>query len=50
MTEAKLHREEWIEERAALLEFEAGYTRAEADRMAAEQWRQYAADRGLGGA
>lgn len=47
MTEAELHREEWIEERAALLEFEAGLTRELADRRAAEQWLEYAQARQL---
>lgn len=47
MTEAELHREEWIEERAALLEFEGGLTRELADRRAAEQWLEYAAERGI---
>ena len=34
MTDAYLSRQEWIEERAAIYEFEAGFTRKEAERMA----------------
>jgi hypothetical protein len=40
MSEAELHREEWIEERAAILEFEAGFPRASAERMAVQQWQE----------
>lgn len=40
-----LEREEWIEERSAILEYEAGFPRHIAERMAVEQWREYAAKR-----
>jgi len=29
---------EWIEERAAILEFDAGYTRQDAERIAEQLW------------
>ena len=38
MTEAELHREEWIEERAGILEFEAGFPREVAEERAAAQY------------
>ena len=38
MTDAELSRHEWLEERAAILEFRAGYSRAEAERTALEMW------------
>ena len=44
MTDADLHREEWIAERAGILEFEAGYPREIAEVMARVQWTEY--DRG----
>lgn len=40
-----LEREEWIEERSAILEYEAGFPRHLAERMAVSQWRDYAAKR-----
>ena len=46
MTDAELHREEWIEERAALREFEAGMPRAAAEVMARLDWQQYCEERG----
>lgn len=45
MRQAELEREEWIEERSAILEYEAGFPRHIAERMAVEQWREYAAKR-----
>ena len=42
MTDADLYRCEWIEERAGLLEFEAGYPRDIAEVMARLQWAEYA--------
>ena len=44
-TEIDLGREEWIEERSAILEYEAGFPRHLAERMAVAQWRDYAAKR-----
>lgn len=41
MTEAELHRSEWIEERAAILEFEAGLPREVAEERAAAQYDDY---------
>ena len=38
MTEAELHREEWIEERAGILEFDAGYERIVAEALAKAMW------------
>jgi hypothetical protein len=47
VSEAELHREEWIEERAGILEFEAKYPRVTAERLALAQWADYAVARGL---
>lgn len=44
MTDADLHREEWIAERAGILEFEAGYTREQAEVMARSYWTQREAE------
>lgn len=41
MTEAELHRHEWIEERAGLLKFDAGYPREIAEVMARLQWTEH---------
>jgi hypothetical protein len=41
MTESALHRHEWTQERAAILEFEAGYPREIAEVMARVQWGEY---------
>lgn len=38
VTDAELSRLEWLEERAAILEFMAGFSRADAERMALEMW------------
>ena len=38
MTETELHREEWIEERAGILEFEAGLPREVAEERATAQY------------
>ena len=38
MTDAELHREEWIEERAGILEHDAGYPRIEAETLARAMW------------
>lgn len=38
--DAILHRQEWLEERAAILEFDAGYSREEADLKALELWNR----------
>jgi hypothetical protein len=38
MTDAELHREEWLSERAAILEFCGGYQRETAEAMALEEW------------
>jgi len=40
VTDADLHCSEWIEERAGLLEFEAGYPREIAEVMARLQWAE----------
>jgi len=39
MTDAELHREEWIAERAGILEFDAGLPRNIAERLAVQFWR-----------
>jgi len=36
---------EWIEERAAILEFDAGLLRSQADAEALRMWRDYVAQR-----
>lgn len=41
MTDDELHREEWIEERSGILEFDAGYDRTVAEALAADQWHDY---------
>ena len=41
MTEAELHREEWIQERAGLLEFEAGYDHIVSEALAKAMWSDY---------
>ena len=38
MTDADLHREEWIAERAAIYEYEAGKTFTQALAMAIDEW------------
>lgn len=45
--DAREHKREWIEERAGILEHEAGYERELAHALARVQWRQYANERGL---
>lgn len=37
-TDAELSRAEWIEERAGILEYDAGYQRADAEAMAEMLW------------
>lgn len=41
MTEAELHRQEWIAERAGILEFEAGYQPIVAEALAKAMWSDY---------
>ena len=41
MTETELHREEWIEERAGILEFEAGRERIVAEALAKAMWSDH---------
>lgn len=41
MTNDELHREEWIEERAGILEFEAGYERIVAEALAKAMWSDH---------
>jgi len=41
MTDAELHRQEWIEERAGILEFDAGYDRTVAEALAKAMWSDY---------
>lgn len=43
MTDADLSRLEWLSERAAILEYDAGYPRKEAERLAVEMWEKYRA-------
>jgi hypothetical protein len=38
MTDYELHREEWIEERIAMLMYSAGYSEEGAEAMAVAQW------------
>jgi hypothetical protein len=38
MSEAEMHRKEWIQERAGILEFEAGLPREVAEERAAAQY------------
>ena len=45
MSELELQREEWIEERAGLREFEAGMGRAEAEAMARRDWDRHCEER-----
>jgi hypothetical protein len=45
VSDEELHREEWLAERAALLEFSAGLSRAEAEAAAIGMWLEYEADR-----
>jgi hypothetical protein len=45
VTDAELHRREWIEERAAIREFEDGMPREIAEIMARADWPKYVADR-----
>lgn len=47
MTEAERHKAEWIEERAGILEHDAGYRPEVALAMARTMWRGYANERGL---
>lgn len=44
MTDAELSKLEWISERAAILEFDAGYPRSEAEVMAEMLWERNHAD------
>jgi hypothetical protein len=37
---------EWLEERAAILEHDAGYDRATAERIAAHLWARWEAEHG----
>ena len=41
MTDADLHRSEWIEERAGILEHDAGYPRIVAEALAKAMWSDY---------
>ena len=41
MTDAELSRQEWIEERAAILEFCSGITRLQAELEARRLWEQH---------
>ncbi len=41
MSEAELHRQEWIAERAGILEHDAGYPRIVAEALANAQWHDY---------
>jgi hypothetical protein len=41
VTDAELHREEWIEERAGILEHDAGYDRTVAEALAKAMWSDY---------
>jgi hypothetical protein len=45
MTDDDLHRHEWIEERAAIREFEANMPREIAEVMARQDWLRYVAQR-----
>jgi len=38
MTDAELHRQEWIAERAGILEHDAGYPRIVAEALAKAMW------------
>ena len=38
MTDAELHRQEWIDERAGILEHDAGYPRIVAETLARAMW------------
>lgn len=40
MSDADVHRREWIEERAAIREFDAGIPRAAAEVMARLDWQE----------
>jgi len=41
MSDAELNRQEWIEERAAILEFDSGFTRLQAELEARRLWEQH---------
>ena len=41
MTDAELNRQEWIEERAGILEHDAGYPRIVAEALAKAMWSDY---------
>jgi hypothetical protein len=41
MIEREEHRREWIEERAGILEFDAGMAREQAETLASAQWVLY---------
>jgi hypothetical protein len=45
VTDVELHRREWIEERAAIREFDADMPREIAEIMARADWPKYVADR-----
>ena len=38
MTEKEREREDWLEERAAIIEYEGGYARGVAEDLALEMW------------
>jgi hypothetical protein len=44
-TDAELHRREWIEERAGILQADGGMDAAAAGTLAAQMWIDYRADR-----
>jgi hypothetical protein len=41
VTDAELHRQEWIAERAGILEHDAGYPRIVAEALAKAMWSDY---------
>jgi hypothetical protein len=47
-TDTDLARDEWLAERAAILEFEAGMSRPQAERMARKLWEMMTNDRETG--
>ena len=48
MTPAEQSRDEWIEERAAILEYDAGYDQPTAERIAKRLWVSWEAAHGDG--
>lgn len=47
MMDAREHKREWIEERAGILEHDAGYAPEVALPLARRLWQEYARERGL---